>query len=109
MLGVERHHIIDIGAKAQHLVRTGPLGQEFHGDKGGILHVDPAVFHRGGQPIDAVLVAAQDGGEQFDEGEAADGRPLVVPLAVSVDSHIKIATDVRDRAGTGRRAGRRGR
>ena len=56
-----------------------------------VIDLDATALGRGDEPIGAVRLTAQNGGEQLDEGHAADWRSGVEPSAVTGDPHIEIA------------------
>ena len=69
-----------------------------NGNERDIFDLDPATFGRCHQPIAAVVVAAQHGGEQFDERHPVDRRPEVMPGAVVGNPHVEAAQLDRDAA-----------
>lgn len=91
VVGSRRHKFVQIGAEYQLLVATSPLDRHCDGEEWCILDLDTAAFGRGDQPIMAIRLTAQHGGEELDERRAADGRSAIKPGTVAGDSHIEIA------------------
>ncbi len=54
MIRSSGNHLVDVGAKTQHLLPRITTPVQLHGDERGIFHVDLAAFSRCFQPITAV-------------------------------------------------------
>jgi MoxR-like ATPase len=91
VVGSRRHKFVQIGTEYQLLVATFALDRHFHGKKGHVLDLDAAAFGRGDQPITAIRLTAQNGGEELDERQAADGRSAIKPGTVARDPHFEVA------------------
>src|SRR5207302_8781226 len=62
------HNLVEIGAEDQPLVATLAFDVDRDREERRVLDRDAAAFGRGDQPIAAVSLAAQYGGEQLDQG-----------------------------------------
>src|SRR3984893_9863074 len=101
VVGSRRHKFVQIGAEYQSLVATFAVDRHRYGEKGDIVDLDAAALGRGDQPITAIRLTAQNGGEELDERQAADGRSAIKPATVARDPHVEIAA-VGRRPPTGR-------
>jgi len=79
-----------------------------HGKEGNVFNLYQAALGRSDEPITAVRLTTQNGSEELDESQAADGRPTVMPSSVASDPHLEIAAiDQRSLAGNGSQCWRR--
>ena len=112
MLRTGARHIAHIGVEDQRLIRR--LAFEVHGgrDEGHVLDRDADLLDRRHQNI-ALLVLAQDRGEEPHQRGAADRRAVIEPGAVAADAHVDLTAIGRvpalDRARLRRIAGTRAR
>ena len=83
---------------------TDPKPMEVHAGAGDIqpyrqkwcvVHADAPFLDRSDQIMMPVLVAAQDGGKQSDQGFALEGSAFVIPSAVAGDAQIHVAAERR--------------
>src|SRR6266478_5491407 len=91
VVGRRRHKFVQIGAEYQVLVAAFPLDGQRYGEERDVFDPDASAFGRGDQPITAIRLSAQDGGEELDERRAADGRSAIEPGTAAGDPHIEIA------------------
>ena len=97
---------VEISPEDQLLVAAVAFDRQRYPEEGDVLDLDMAALGRGNEPITAIRFTAQDGGEELDERQAADGRPTIRPSAVASDPHVEIAAvDRRRPSARGRIAG----
>src|SRR5260370_359657 len=84
------HNLVEIGAEDQPLVAALALHVERDRDEWRVLDRDAAALGRGHQPIAAVSLAAQHGGEQLDQGAAVDRRAPIIPCAGARAPHVEL-------------------
>ena len=101
VIGPGRHNIVQIGPEDQLLAAAVAGGGQLHGEKGNVLDLDAAALGRGDEPIGPVGVAAQDRGEQLDQRQPADRRPVMMPGAVAGDADAEIAAIAHEPPGRG--------
>ena len=70
MLRSGGHNLVQIAAEDQALVAALAFDVESHGDERRVLDDNPAALRRRHQPVAAVVLAAQHGGEEFDQSRA---------------------------------------
>ncbi len=91
MVGSGFDPFVEIRPERQYLAAPGALHGKFNGGKGRVLDKDAALFNRGAQPENPVIIPPQYGGKEFDQGFARDRAALVIPGAVPGDADVEIA------------------
>ena len=72
MRSIERHNLVNIGAKDQPLPYAGILDLKRHGDEGDIVDGDAAAFCRRHQPVLSVRIALDHPAEEANQRHAMD-------------------------------------
>ena len=93
VLGPDLDLVIEVRAETKDLTRAFAIGRHLDGGEGGILDHDAAPLGWRDQPVRAVVVAPEDGGEELDQRFATDRRAVVIPSAITADSNTEIAAD----------------
>src|SRR5216683_3485482 len=91
VIGSRRHKFVEISPEDQLLIAAFAFDRQRYPEEGDVLDLDMAALGRGNEPIPAIRFTAQDGGEELDERQSADGRPTIRPSAVASDPHVEIA------------------
>ncbi len=90
---VNADKFVDIGAKAEYPVPAGTGRKQFDRHEGRVIDLDAPLFLRRDQPVSASLVHREHGREQAHEFFASDGRAMIIPNTVPVDTDIHVAAE----------------
>ncbi len=95
MFGIQRHNLIQIGAKSDPPLTPLAFELHFHSQERHIVHPDAHLFHRRDQNIGIIGFAAQNPGKKLYHGNAVDRRAHVIPAPIAGDAHVDIAAEFR--------------
>src|SRR5262245_37018965 len=82
--------LVDVGAEGQALLPADAVDVHLDRGEGDVLDLDAAALDRGHQPVAAVGLATQHGGEKTDQRFAADRRTVIEPRAIATDTNAEV-------------------
>src|SRR6188474_1128646 len=98
MLAAYSHDFVKIGPQRHGLFTTGANDARFDGDERHVFDHDAPFFRRSDQPVSALVVAPEDGGEQLHQRLTADRRTAIEPRAVAPDREAEIPANIVEHA-----------
>ncbi len=94
MFGIQRHILVQIGAKCEGLAPAFTFGVNLNRREGRIIDADARLFSRSHQPIVPVIFPPQYRGKQLNQRFAANWRAMIKPCTVMAYAHVDIAAEL---------------